>query len=246
MKTTHPVLRIIGINYGTYFSIFAIMALLILVMSSCANNDEDIIAPAPVSAPMVVGNNEDIWSSENQSTKGIENAPNTSGSFVIRDSYEGAFALTLVDNVSKLVATIGYPDLIPTYCGGGFPEDVVAFQDIIAANNGDRALSLGQGKMHVKVFQGPLSTVDFSEWCPFFTNSEVLAEGTVRVISPTNELYPAETNNKMIWSVQFHGKLLTLDNEIKNVSGGVLFTWDKEEEFNSLLDLVERVSLQLH
>jgi len=177
---------------------------------------------------------------------GFDNAPSQSGAYVVRSEEEILFGFTLVDNKSNLVATLGYPTSIPSYCGGDAPLNVLTFQDILRANNGERIVEILKGQLEAKVYRGPLSTQDLSQWCPFFQNATLLAEGTVSVVSHTNEENDPNTNNQFVWGFQFHGKLLSPENKVEQFSAHVLFSWDKEDDFNTLLDLVQSVSVQLH
>jgi len=145
-----------------------------------------------------------------------------------------------------LVATIGYPDLLPTFCGGDFPDDILTFQDIISASNGERIISLGQGDLKVHVFGGTLNDInDFSTWCPFLSSAPLLAEGYGKAVAPTNDLSISETNNTANMILTINGELLSPSNEIKRFTARVLFSFDKEEEFNSLLDILVSVTIQL-
>jgi len=231
----------IRINYGTYFPFLFVMVL--FITSSC-NLNEGI---NPVNH-LVSGNEittSGVSNSNQPSSIGIGNAPTQSGAFLTRTT-EG-FGLTLVDGKSNLVATIGYPDL-PFYCGGEFQNDAIIFQDIIAANHGERIIDIGQGKEVIaKVYKGPLDFNDFSQWCPFFRNGLILAEGTAKLTVNTNDLYlNIDTNNRAIQNAQFNGELLSPDGKIKHLSARILFSWDKEEEYNTLRDLVKNVSVQLN
>ncbi|HMB99706.1 MAG TPA: hypothetical protein VKN14_01590 [Flavobacteriaceae bacterium] len=209
-------------------------AVLFTVLSCSTNEDVEI-------------SNESILEANLVASKGIENAPAESGAFVFRNQYEGEIALTLVDSKSKLVATIGYPDLLPTYCGGGASNDILTFQEILATNNGERVVSLAQGDMKVNVFGGTLYDIyDFSSWCPFLSSAPLLAQGNAKATAPTNDVWLTNTNNTANIILQINGELLSPANERKHFTARVLFSYDKVEEFNTLLDILVSVTVQLH
>ncbi|THD69851.1 hypothetical protein E7Z59_05860 [Robertkochia marina] len=169
-----------------------------------------------------------------------EEPPSQSAVYIVREEVEGRFAITLVDNENNLVATIGYPEVLPTYCGGGVPDDRVAVQQVNHPKKDDRIHELIKGEMTVKVFQGPLDTEDFSVWCPFFESPPLLAEGNVRVHSTMDE-----KSSKWKWNVHFQGSLSSPDNEKKKVNAKVKYEWREGDPPGTLIDLVKEVRISL-
>jgi hypothetical protein len=122
----------------------------------------------------------------------------------------------------------------------------MTFQDVIL-NNGGRWVDIGQGDLKVYVFRGtPDDINDFDTWCPFLSSATLLAEGYASATSAINDLWYTDTNNVANSALAVNGELLSLTNEKKHFAARVLFSYDKEEEFNSLLDIVVSVTVQLN
>ncbi|MDU8886647.1 hypothetical protein RXV94_10785 [Yeosuana sp. MJ-SS3] len=220
------------INFGMTLSLLFIMVLFTFV--SCSKNEDGIMKESISEANLVT-------------SQRIENAPEQSGAFLFRDDYLFV-GKTFIDAKSELILTVGHPDPLPVFCGGNFYDDIIQYQDIIAASNFERIVTLGQGEVQVYVYRGTLENIyDFPSWCPFFSTAPIEAEGMATVTEVINDYgFFGNTNNNVSWSIQVIGKILSPENEIKHLSARILFSWDKEEPISSLLDIVTSVTVRLN
>lgn len=215
-----------------------------LAFSACSVNSIDDMEPAGFNKSISTHDNGQFTLVEdNARANGFANGPSESGFFVWRHE-EVPFGVTLIDDNSNLVATITWPDQLPGFCGGGFPEELLNFQTILVNNPQGAYIEFVTGEVQARVFEGPLSTTDFSGWCPFFADGPVLAEGTVEY----NDSW-IEVNNNAVnftWNVNAHGDLLSPEGDTKRLAARVTFKWNVDEDLNTLLDVVQTVSVRLN
>lgn len=164
---------------------------------------------------------------ENDSyAKGIANAPNQSGMYVIRAEI-GTGSL-IVDTKTGLSVTLGID--FENFCNDGYYWELIPAQYIITPNSDGRYITLGQGDVDTTVFDGAFDgTIDF---CDFILNTPVLAEGISQLIYNDNDLLGITDNNSNAWSIKANGRLLNQDNESKNLSAKFHETWNKDHHWS--------------
>lgn len=164
---------------------------------------------------------------ENDSyAKGIANAPNQSGMYVIRAEI-GTGSL-IVDTKTGLSVTLGID--FENFCSDGYYWELIPAQYINTPNSDGRYITLGQGDVDTTVFDGAFDgTIDF---CDFILNTPVLAEGISQLIYNDNDLLGITDNNSNAWSIKANGRLLNQDNESKNLSAKFHETWNKDHHWS--------------
>jgi len=180
--------------------------------------------------------------------KGIANAPETSGQYVIRTE-DFVWAWVISDPKTELTAVVGWDyEAQLAWCAGEFNFDLfdqVPSQIVNNPSSESRIILLNQGPVRVIVFDG---YYDYSyPNCDFFTSAEVIAEGQANFIQTDNDLiaYLNDSNNKNAYSIRANGNLLSRDNEQMHLNVFWQFLWDKDPESGFFDDLV-KVSVQLH
>ncbi len=159
--------------------------------------------------------------------KGIGNAPEQSGPYLIRIDDIGAYFL--VD--SKTGLSLGFGADKIAFCNGDpDPFEVEPIQFIDIPSNELRLIFLQQGEVYAEVFNGIWDgSIPF---CNFLLNTPVLAEGMVQFIYTDNDyLGLSNSNNTNTWGARVHGRLLNEDNKTKNLSASFHGVWDKNELF---------------
>lgn len=166
---------------------------------------------------------------ENDSyAKGIANAPEQSGMYVIRREGLGADLFVDAKTGLTLISSID----IVAFCSGdpNFMEaEPIQLVDI--PNNDEHFIVLQQGDVYTVVYDG---IFDGSiTLCDFLLNTPVLAEGISRLIYNDNDIFSIADNTTNTWSIKLNGRLLNQDNESKNLSANFHAVWDKEGRFFS-------------
>jgi len=166
---------------------------------------------------------------ENDSyAKGIANAPEQSGMYVIRIK-TGAAGL-IVDAKTELSVSFGL-NLEALCSSGSWEVEVETIQYVNTPNNDERLIALQQGDVNTIVFDGVFDpfTMDF---CEFVLNRTVLAEGISRFTYNDNDINGTTNNNSNSWSLKLNGRLLNEYNESKNLSAKFHETWDDHHHWS--------------
>jgi len=165
---------------------------------------------------------------ENDSyAKGIANAPEKSGMYVIRT--ESVAAGLIVDAKTGLSVLFGV-DFVAFCSSEPNFNDVVSTQYVDVQSNDERFLALQQGDVITFVFDG---IFDGSKTlCDFVFSTPILAEGVSRFIYNDNDINGTVDNNSNSWSLKLNGRLLNQYNESKNLSAKFHETWDKEHHWS--------------
>ena len=232
MRTSfHPYSEVQLTGYHGY-AIVSIIA--VFIISACSLNEGlKTMDGAPIIDEMTI-------------TPRNANAPDQSGAHVLRS--ETTLAITMHDEISGLTISVAHPDLIPAYCGGGWPPvELLDAQFILPGSTGERLIALASGDLPVRVFEGTPDVNDFSTWCPFWENEPtLLAEGVVSVHFNDNDAWGTHSTNQVnAWSYKVHGAITTMDGETKNLNATLIMKWDSDEEYN-ILNLVQKVKVKLN
>jgi hypothetical protein len=164
---------------------------------------------------------------ENDSyARGIANAPDQSGMYVIRT--ETSAASVIVDTKTELTAVTGVD--IEAFCSGDPFWELEPLQYVNIPNN-DQLIFLIQGYVYTFVFDG---VFDGSiPLCDFLQNTPVLAEGTSHFIYNDNDFFGTAANISNAVSIKANGQLLNQDNELKNLNAKFHGVWNQEGSFTS-------------
>jgi hypothetical protein len=172
---------------------------------------------------------------ENDSfAKGIANAPDQSGMYVIRT--ELSAAAILIDTKTELTAVFGVD--IEAFCSGDAFWEVEPIQYVNIPNTDEQLIALLQGDVYTFVFDG---VFDGSiSLCDFLLNTSVLAEGESHFIYNDND-YFGTANISNSWSIKANGQLLNQDNELKNLNAKFHGVWNYQTDHFS-----SSTSVKLH
>jgi hypothetical protein len=184
--------------------------------------------------------------SEQTITQRNGNAPAQSGAIVTRS--ETALAITMMDEKTNLTISVAHPDIVPAFCGGGWPPvELLDAQFILPGNTGERLIVIGSGELPVRVIEGTPDVNDFDTWCPFWESEPtVIAEGVVSVHYNDNDAWGTHSNNQTnVWSYKVHGAVTTTDGETKNLNATLIMKWDSDEDY-IILDLLQKVTVKLN
>jgi hypothetical protein len=162
------------------------------------------------------------------SLKGVSNAPEQSGMYIIR--IESGFAVYAVDFESGISASFGADNV--AYCNGD-PDyfDFVTDQIISVPSDELKGILLTQGEVYTEVFDGIFTG---GEFCAFVLNTPILAQGMTKFVSTDNDLFTSGNNNTNSWGTRGHGLLLNQDNETTIFWAYQHFTYNKKQDrFNA-------------
>ncbi|WP_242092478.1 hypothetical protein [Aestuariivivens sediminicola] len=180
--------------------------------------------------------------------KGIANAPEQSGPFIIRTS-DGVWSFLIYDTKTNLTALIGitYENQLEI-CNGNFSWelfDQVPAQFINNNSNEFRIITNQQGLVNVIVFKGTWDRI--SPFCDFILGSELLAEGMAHYNYNDNDYnaFLNDSKNNNAYSIKAAGLLYSpVDNKRKGFQARLMFNWDKIED--DFFATIMHQSVQLH
>lgn len=179
---------------------------------------------------------------------GISNAPNQSGMYIIRFETFFGFVIT---NFTDLTVICGYNAL--GLCDDNIdPEfSLIMNQIIFPSGQKPHAQRIAQGELITTVYDGFLTFEEFMDdvaFCNFVTNTPVLATGYSSLNLTDNDVFgsPGIGENTNAFGIRIHGRLLSPENENRNLLARIQFLWDKEDEFSELIEVQHNMSLEFH
>jgi len=145
----------------------------------------------------------------NLKTADLKNAPDQSGSYVIR--FEGLAGFLIADGEKGISALIGVN--AEDYCNFGTIEGRQMVQLVDVPADEARLIYLGIGEASTEVLDGIFAGGDLSAFCDFLVNTPRLAVGTSHFVRTDNDLDISEAANVNTWGATFTGELLNTDEE---------------------------------
>ena len=147
-----------------------------------------------------------------EANKGIGNAPEASGPYLIR--FEFTIGIVIVDVERGITATFGGDN--PAFCAGE-PDafDLAPVQFFNSPSDEDRFIALQQGEIITTVYDGVFSGGPI---CDFFNSTPILAEGMSHFVYKDNDFFRSGGNNANVFGGHFNGQLENLSGERVNIS----------------------------
>lgn len=177
----------------------------------------------------VITTQEQLITNSENSNRGISNAPEQSGIYVIRTELEFFFWIFDYEQGLSLIAGID----VPALCNGdpnSFSIQPLQLVDLPSSSLG--AVGLIQGNTQAYVFQ---NIDDDPSICDYFTNNPILAQGTVEFIYTDNDFFGSQSNRRNAFGVIFHGQLYNQNNELKTLNAKLKIIWDPDEDISEAL-----------
>ena len=174
--------------------------LTLLLMAGCQSESLDSVDDSAALSESIEAN------------KGIGNAPEASGPYLIR--FEFTIGIIIVDLEKGITATFGGDN--PAFCADE-PDafDLAPVHWFNSPSDEDRFIALQQGEIITTVYDGVPSGGPI---CDFFTSAPILAEGMSHFLYRNNDFYGSGGNNANSYSGHFNGQLEDSSGERVNIS----------------------------